>query len=346
MTTDPSRFGESIDNDDLLRFVDGALDDAGRVRVLSHLASRPAAIDRVEAYLAQNARLRDLRRFLPMADSRDFARPLQAALVERLTCPPQRFRRLGLGFAAALAMTLLAGVIGLAYQPMQPEEVVGEVASPALTGPVLFPYAAVGSTDALAVESMTAVAATDDTGAFDWLERHVRDFSLTAPALDRIGLTLVGGETMEATGMPVIRIRYEDAAGSPVILHAGVASSDAALAFRSVQEGQLSMQWRHGPMVFALIARANSPQLSDVVELVGKAVARIAVPERAAGDIVEAEAEAAVAVEAVSGPLQAIVVPLARPEPTAPQPTVETTEPMVDPALLAEPPDKNEPKPL
>lgn len=57
-----------IDNDDLLRFADGALDDSGRVRVLTHLASRPAAVERVEAYLEQNARLRDLRQHLPMGD--------------------------------------------------------------------------------------------------------------------------------------------------------------------------------------------------------------------------------------------------------------------------------------
>lgn len=337
MIEDRTGVTDAIENDELLRFADGELDDAGRVRVLTRLASRPAAVERVEAYLEQNARFRELRRHLPMADSRDFARPLQDALVAALTRATGRWRGRPWGLAAAVALALCTGIAGLALAPLSSERAGGQAKVTAPATPTFFPYGMASASQPLTSEGMLPVAAEDDVAAFDWLEGHVRDFSLSAPALDRIGLQLVGGETMTTAGMPVIRLGYRDAAGNPVVLYAGVTHTDAPLAFRPVQEGHLSMQWRRGPMIFALVAPADSPQLSSVVEVVGSAVARHSAPEPREGESSEAKAAA--------GPVQAIAVPLARPEPVPPR-AGEATDPVVDPAKLVEPADDNEPKPL
>jgi anti-sigma factor RsiW len=346
MTNNRYRIPESVSNDDLLGFVDGALDDDGRVRVLTYLAAHPAAVERVEAYLHQNAQLRQLREHLPMADSHAFAPDLQAELAERLRRRPHRAKWRGWAVAASLVLVIAGGSLtGALKGTRAPDPVTASASVGAPSQPqavFLFEQPELVSTSAPSSELGAA-----DNNAFDWLAGHITDFSLQPPSMDRIGLELVNSETFERQGIPAIRIVYRDAEGNAVLLYAGVGKPDANHAFWLMSEGHLSLQWRRGPMVFALVAPTGSPQLSDIVELVGAAVAQIPLPQE---DVAKA---APPAKPLDSGPVQSIAVPVeapaapaapvaAAPAPEAPAADVET----INPEMLPDAEAANDPEPL
>jgi anti-sigma factor RsiW len=325
-----------VTNDDLLYFVDGALDDDGRVRVLTHLATRPAAVERVEAYLHQNARLRALGEHLPLPDSAAFSAPLQAALVARLSRARQRRRWPSWAAAAAVAALAASGVIGL--EPWQsPTPRTNETPTASTQAFFLF------DKPELAVLTPAVVPATSsvDSAAFEWLAGQVSDFSVTAPDFGPIGLELVGGETLERQGTPAIRLVYQDEAANPVVLYVGVGKPDVDHAFWLVREGYVSLQWRRGPMVFAIVAPTESPQLSHAVDIVGAAVAHLPVPDRAEPTEATTQGDAT---PAESGPVQAIAVPVAPAAPVTAQPAEPGSRAPVE--ILPKAKSTNEPEAL
>ncbi len=349
MTSNRQLTGEPVSNDDLLRFVDGALDDECRVRVLTYLAAHPAAVERVEAYLHQNAQLRQLREHLPMADSHAFAPALQGELAQQLRQRPQRTNWRGWrgwAVAASLVLVVAGGSLTGAVKGMRTPEPVttaSSVAAPSLPQAVFL----FDQPELVAATTPSSEPGTADNNAFDWLAGHITEFSLQAPSMDRIGLELVSSETFERHGIPAIRIVYRDAADNAVLLYAGVGKPDANHAFWLMREGHLSLQWRRGPMVFALVAPTDSPQLSDIVELVGAAVAQIPLPQE------DVEASTAPAQPLDSGPVQSIAAPVeapaspaapvaAAPAPAAPAADVETINPDTLPDAAA----ANDPEPL
>ena len=342
---------DPVSNDDLLRFVDGALDDDGRVRVLTALAMRPAAVERVEAYLHQNARLRTLREHLPLADSATFEAPLQAALVARLNRGRRKRSWRTWGAAAAVALAVAGGAAGLAIEPWRGLEETPSRQAAASAMPQAFflfdksEFAAGLAPASAAVASATAESASpstsDDDAAFDWLAAKLSDFSLRAPDFDRIGLELVGGETLERQGTPAIRLVYRDAADNLVVLYVGIGKPDADHAFWLVREGYVSLQWRRGPIVFAVITPTNSPQLSHVVDIVGAAVARLPAPDPSEPT---ASTPPGDATGSDSSPVQAIAVPVNPAASTASQSAETGTLPPAE--TLPEAKDENKPEPL
>lgn len=342
MTSKPHPTGDPVSNDDLLRFVDGALDDDARVRVLTYLAARPAAVERVEAYLHQNAQLRQLREHLPMTDSRAFAPDLQAELAERLRQRPHRTNWRGWAVAASLVLIVAGGSLtGAVKGTRTPDPAVtaaASVAAPSLPE-ALFPF---GQPELALATVPTSELGAADNNAFDWLAGHVTEFSLQAPSMDRIGLELVNSETFERHGVPAIRIVYRDAASNSVLLYAGVGKPDANHAFWLMREGHLSLQWRRGPMVFALVAPTDSPQLSDIVELVGAAVAQIPLAEEAVVAPLAKPLDSG-AVQSIAAPAEAPATPSApAPAPAAPAADVQTINPETLPDAAA----ANDPEPL
>ena len=302
MSHEHSSFRDSVTNDDLLRFVDDALDDDGRVRVLTYLAARPAEVERMEGYLHQNARLRALREHFSMPDSASFHAPLQAALVARLGRHRARRGWRHRAIAAAAALLVAGGAVGLTFELWRGQEQArtDRLSTPSVAQAFFLFEKPDFPQDMQRVVESRAIETVDNT-AFDWLAEQVSDFSVKTPDLAPIGLQLVREETFDHHGAPAVRIIYRDAAGNPTLLYAAVGKSDANHAFWLVREGYLSLQWRRGPMVFAIVAPTGSPQLSDIVELVGAAVARIPVPE--AEEAVEPK-------DQVASPLQAIAAPL------------------------------------
>jgi anti-sigma factor RsiW len=317
-----------VSNDELMRFVDGALDDDGRVRVLTHLASRPEAVGRVEAYLHQNANLRLLREHLPLGDSATFAAPLQAAIVESLSRRQRQRTWRRIAVAATVLLALAGGVGGLALQHWQ-EPTQTAAAAPAQAY-FLFEQHDVGI--AIDPDAALAQAPEIDLTAFAWLADRATNVTISAPDLHRVGLELIDGEVLDQQGAPAIRAVYRDAAGKPVVLFAGIGKPDVQHAFWLEREGYISLQWRRGPMIFALVAPTDSPQLSAIVDLVGAAVAAIVLPEQestgtgAGGEPTLAQPAPVEAAPAETGPLQSIALPAA-----------PVVEPPGDPATVAEP---------
>ncbi len=355
MTQDDLRVDDALNNDRLLRFVDGALDDDQRVQVLTALSAQPEKVLRVEAYLHQNARLRALRQHLPMLDSRSFAMELQGEIASRLVGRQTRIAAFRYAAAAAVALVVLAGGAAVTLDRLagRATSLADQVSTAAPE--IYFPF---GTTQLAASEPAGLVVQTGGAEApapahdasITWLAGQVPGLSLRVPELDGIGLHLVRGETLETSRAPAIRLIYADEVGSTVTLYAGIARSNADHVFRLVPEGHLSLQWRRGPMIFALVAPTDSPQLSAIVELVGKGVAQI--PPREAGAPVPATVPAATATE--GGPIQAIAVPAARPSAEAlptPAPAAATAATTTGDGVIAPPalPAKgpaNEPKPL
>ncbi|MEZ5905031.1 MAG: hypothetical protein R3C69_08005 [Geminicoccaceae bacterium] len=275
MTQDQMRVDDALDNDRLLRFVDGALDDDQRVQVLTALSSRPETVAKVEAYLHQNARLRALGQHLPMHDSRTFRADLQGEIVRRLAGRRTRATAFRYAAAAAVALTVLAGGTALTLDRLTGSGT--SLASRASSAPeIYFPF---GTTQLAASEPSGTAAPSDatptDLASITWLAGQVPGLSLSAPELDGIGLHLVRGETLDTNRAPAIRLIYADE----------VSATGRALCRRRplerrprvpsrAQEGHLSLQWRRRPMIFALVAPTDSPQLSAIVELVGKGVAQ------------------------------------------------------------------------
>ena len=334
----PLRDSPAVSNDELLRFVDGALDDDGRVRVLTRLAGRPATVERVEAYLHQNARLRSLREHLPLDDSADFAAPLQAALVASLRQRHARRNWQRFGAAAALALAVAAGAIGLAVDPWRsPSPAPDKSASTVAQAYFLFDKPELGSLAPAVAET----APTADDTALQWLAAQLSDFSISSPDFARIGLELVGGETLERQGKPAIRLVYRDQAAKPVVFDVGIGKPDADHAFWLAREGYVSLQWRRGPMVFAVVAPTDSPQLSQVVDIVGSAVARLPAP-----DAVQAPAqpENTNAAAAESGPVQAIAAPLTPATSGTSEPAETSSQPPAEAVLQTQ--DDHRPEPL
>jgi len=317
-----------ISNDELMRFVDGALDDDGRVRVLTHLASRPESVGRVEAYLHQNASLRLLREHLPLGDSATFEAPLQAAIVESLIRRQRRRTWRRLAVAATVLVALAGGVAGLSLQHWQEPT---QTAAPApVQAYFLFAQHDVGI--AMDPDAALAQAPEIEPTAFAWLADRAANVTISAPDLHSVGLELIDGEVLDRQGAPAIRAVYRNAVGKPVVLFAGIGKPDVQHAFWLEREGYVSLQWRRGPMIFALVAPTDSPQLSTIVDLVGAAVAAIVLPEDettgtgAGGEPTLAQPTPAEAAPAETGPLQSIALPAA-----------PVVDPSGDPATVAEP---------
>ena len=152
--------------------------------------------------------------------------------------------------------------------------------------------------------------------------------------------------------MPAIQLVYEDEASNRVYVYAGLLSSSDEPAFTIVPEGHLSLHWRRGPLLFALVTPSDSPQLHEMVRLVSEGLASAPpAPVEASeldgvgGGLVVGRAlqEGAVVLEKdiVS---RRVIIPMPRPEIRLPVHRFDPDQPLqATPVVEGEP---NEPKPL
>ncbi len=341
---------QPISNEDLLGFVDGALDDDGRVRVLTSIAAHPAALERVEDYLQQNARLRQLRDHLPLADSRAFAAPLQAAIAARLAQRRQHAGWRRLAAAAAIAAAVVGSAAGLALLPWDdPVQTARHEPGPGAAQAVfLFGDATLDMPPSQPPEGETLPRVdTADHASVVALEG---DIGLTVPELDHLGLQLVDDDLLDRDSARAIRAVYRGETGKPIVLFAGIGKPDVRHAFWLEREGYVSLQWRRGALIFALVAPTDTPQLSAIVEQVGAAVARIQLPDTAAvptavnpepAAIVEPEQAAA-----EGGPVQSIAVPVTAPATASTDPVATAAPETISPDSLSQSVEGNAPEPL
>ncbi|MEZ5823651.1 MAG: hypothetical protein R3C97_02565 [Geminicoccaceae bacterium] len=268
---------------DLHSFVDGMLGFERRHEVIDHLSSRPDAARRVDEYLLQTGRIRELGNLLDFEDSDSFCPDLQRRLVQERAKKNAVWPRY-VAIAASVAVLITASIAAYHIVP----ERGGEGRSVA---------DAVVESDALVIERTMVVENAASSGArlkaelpsvgktipvestdspVAWLTRHMVDHALTKPELDEIGLRFVNGKVLTDTTAPSIQLVYEDAGQNEVFIYAGLLPGGAMEpAFATVPEGHLSLHWRRGPLLFALIAPTESPQLDKMVRLVSAGLAHV-----------------------------------------------------------------------
>jgi hypothetical protein len=105
------------------------------------------------------------------------------------------------------------------------------------------------------------------------LDEQLAAYSVRRPDLAAYGLTFVGGNALQGGDTPAIRLVYEDEDGRRMFLFVGAIGSEADVALTVVPEGHVSLNWRRGPLVFALIGPKESDQLLKVMQATGEFLA-------------------------------------------------------------------------
>ncbi len=307
-----------VEEADLQAWVDDRLTPARRRAVEAHLAFHPEDAVRAQTYREQRRLLAELAEGLPFEDARDFRPELLEALAARLD-RGRRVRRTAMAATVAglLAVGGATSWYGMATRTADPP--ITQAAVPDL----LF--------DPSNFTNIEEVAAEEDS--IDWLGKHLVGRSLRRPDLATLGLRFVRGSVLRNLQTPAIRLVYEDERGSKLYIFVGVVRGEEEPAFGIVPEGYVSLQWRSGPVVFALIAPSDSPQLVYAMELVSASVGdEQSQPMEAAAVAPSEETPAA-------EPLEKVAVPPADGEP-APMPAATDSPPTVVPQGGEESPTK------
>lgn len=255
----------TVDEGELHALVDGRLPGERRAAVLTHLLIESGDRERVEAYRRQLTGLARIREGLDRYGE-GFAPELQRALAD--TVLRLRRRRLMLRGAAGLVAASLLVLAGLgAVVTWRGESAVQTaiVYEPELPVPE-FPFGGnIG-------QHATVRPEGDREGSLAWLAGHLRDQPLELPDLRELGLVPVGGQVLDGGSAPAVRLAWTDSQGRIVDLYVGVVSSDAEQAFTMVGESLVSLHWRRGRLVFALVGPAESPELLQVVQAVMRGI--------------------------------------------------------------------------
>ncbi len=267
---------EPVSEADIQAWVDDRLPTARRPAVEAHFAFHPEDAVRARTYREQREMLAELGNRLVFADAEDFRPELLEALASRID-RGRRVRRTAM--AAAVAGILLVGGATAWYgvPGHDPAPPITQAAVPDL----LF--------DPASFANLEEVAAEEDS--IDWLGKHLVGRSLRRPDLETLGLRFVRGTVLRNLRTPAIRLVYEDELGEKLYIFVGVVRGEEEKVFGIVPEGYVSLQWRNGPVVFALIAPTDSPQLVSAMQLVSDSVEieQQAQPVEAAAAVAPAE---------------------------------------------------------
>ncbi len=314
----------AVDEGELHALVDGRLGSGRRGAVLAHLLIEGGDRERVEAYrrqLAGLARIRDgLDRY-----AEGFAPELQRALADTVRRVRRRQLLLrGAGGLVAASLLLVAGLGAVGAWRQSPEPVTAIVYEPELPVPE-FPFG--GSTS----QSLAARPDGDRERSLAWLASHLRDQPLELPDLRELGLVPVGGQVIDGGSSPAVRLAWSNGHGGLVDLYVGVVSSDAEQAFTMAHESRVSLHWRRGKLVFALVGPAESPELLHVMQAVMHDIGRV--PEASPVPTTRP----APAAEAPR-PIRAVVEPVERPVPGGSERVVPPAPARDAPAVKADKP--------
>lgn len=275
--------------DALHRFIDGCLDEHEKLDMLDLLSEQADEAERVNHYQHQNNMLRALRRGLDVGSTDDFCPDLQAQIVQQMHRRPLWRHPAVSALAASVAVLAIASTlyVGVDFRPIAkapleagsaevvPDDTLIDSREPRSesAGPIRdwhFPFALKPAANVL--------VSVEPELSFQWFNKHMDGRSIRQPDLSGHGLTLVRVAALAEQPTPALHLSYRDQAGEPVELFAGILSQEMRAAFSMVADGHISMHWRLGELMFALIAPSDSPQLNKIVDTVSAAV------ESGAGD--------------------------------------------------------------
>lgn len=257
-----------IAEDDIQAFVDGVLSEDRRNEVLAHIVANPREAERVNAYFRQRAALERLAAFLEPDDNEGFEAELQGQIAAALRRQRAFQHSLRIAAAIAVALPLALGGWWLSHQ-FPGEAVIASAGTPEEDFAPVFPFGGVVSRADLQLAN-----AGDEVLA--QLDSRLRSARLVVPDLAAVGLKLVGGDLVPDLKPPAARLIYVDEVGHPVFVYVGLATGTAPLAFTLAPEGHISLNWRDGELVFAVVGPVDMPRLFDVMREVGRGVSQTA----------------------------------------------------------------------
>jgi anti-sigma factor RsiW len=323
-----------LSDHDLHAFVDGELDGRRYRQIVAHLANDQTAAERVNGYLRQQGELASLREQLTDLDPVPDA--LTEALTRQLADAMHHQRRVRYGaIGSALAATMLIGMVSVwGPDPSTMAQRLAFSRQVAEAGPqMLF------GRDPLS--GVTQLVTGGDGAAPLKLDEQLAAYSIRRPDLAAHGLRFAGGDALKGGDSPSIRLVYTDDEDRRVFLFVGAVGSSADVALTVVPEGHISLNWRRGPLVFALIGPKDSDQLLKVMAATSEFLATpptgLDAPAMASGpstsNMVATDAGEAVIVQPADGGIASAGggSSLARPEggslPVTPAMVVEGGEP-------------------
>jgi anti-sigma factor RsiW len=292
-----------VSEQDLNAFVDGVLDDERRVDLLAHLATHPLDAEKVNGYFRQKVALEELRDALAEDDDSAFLPELQ----RRIDGAVARQRLFTAARRLAAGLAIVAPIAALTWWTAGPQDepVVASVSETELPVAPIFPFGG----DIVPIESR---AAEEGAASLGRLAHYLDNRALAVPDLGRLGLSLIGGEAIPGVELPAARLIYEDERDNRLLVYVAVAEDDAQQAVTIVPEGHISLNWRSGPLVFAVVGPAGTPKLLEVMRSITHDITEVAETPAAM--------PAPAAEETIASEASADLKPLAMPEPVGASP--------------------------
>jgi len=233
---------------DLHAYVDGQLDEAGRLRVQAHLAQDAEAAEKVRVWREQNQALRAL--YNPI---------LNEPVPQRLFAVRAQKSRWPYYALAAGAMGLSFG-LGWMLRSYQADRSVDMAALPHRAAIAYAVYAP-------EVRHPVEVGAEQQDHLVKWLSKRL-GHELKVPLLAQQGFDLVGGRLLPGGNGPVAQFMYQDAKGQRITLYVSVRDAEPT-AFRFSQEDKVAVfYWIDGKLGYALSAEMDRARLLAVATVV------------------------------------------------------------------------------
>ena len=257
----------TVSEDDLHAYVDGALGPRERLRIEQWLEQNPAQADEIRQWRAQAVELRALFAGYARSDADD-----RALLLSNGSERPQQhvvkdtrsFAGIARAVAAGLALFVAGGLTGL-YAPslLSPEQ------SPRLTQTAdSLPRQAQSAFLVYASEVRHAVevGADDQTHLATWLGKRL-DHPLSIPDLSSLGFSLVGGRLLPVNGKAGAMFMYEDGTGRRLTVLLGRNDDNRETSFRiDENDGVETFYWIDGPLGYAVTGEVPRDLLQQVAD--------------------------------------------------------------------------------
>jgi len=242
---------DTVREDELHAYVDGALSDARRLEIEAWLAAHPADAARVQAWASQNQSLH-------AAFDAVLNEPLPIGLVRSARRQPVR-----MPFFRAVAATLALVASGLVGYG------VGQVEQQPTAAPLHFARDAAIAHVVFSpeVRHPVEVDAAHADHLVSWLSKRVGT-QLEAPDFSALGFELLGGRLLSGESGPVAQFMYQDAIERRVTLYVRrAAAGNRETAFHHVTENGVDVfYWIDRDFGYALsgeIAHRDMQKLAD-----------------------------------------------------------------------------------
>ncbi|WP_077960576.1 anti-sigma factor family protein [Ensifer adhaerens] len=257
----------TVSEDDLHAYVDGALGPRERLRIEQWLEQNPAQAEEVRQWRAQAVELRAHFAGYARSDAGDRAL-LLANGSERPQQNPAKdarsFAGIARAVAAGLALFVAGGLTGLYAPTLLPtdREIQPIAAADSLPRQAQSAFLVYASEVRHAVE----VGADDQTHLATWLGKRL-DHPLSIPDLSSLGFSLVGGRLLPVNGRAGAMFMYEDGTGRRLTVLLGRNDDNRETSFRiDSTDGVETFYWIDGPIGYAVTGEVPRDLLQQVAD--------------------------------------------------------------------------------